>query len=85
MKLGDEDMINGQAELIADIQGNIRDLTRTKQRLHIFASKINTARTQQSIGAGMVAVSQALGQVAKTIELEKVRLLSCPWKVSRTG
>jgi division protein CdvB (Snf7/Vps24/ESCRT-III family) len=72
MKLGDEEMINGQAELVANIQGTIRDMTRSKQRLHIFAAKIKSARLNQAIGTSMVAVSRALGRVTKNIELEKV-------------
>lgn len=72
MKAGDEEMINGQAELLANIQGTIRDLTRSKQRLHIFAAKIKSARLNQQIGSSMVAVSRALGRVTKNIELEKV-------------
>ncbi|KAL5349703.1 hypothetical protein ACLOAV_004733 [Pseudogymnoascus australis] len=72
MKTGDEDLINGQASLIASLQGTIRDLTRSKQRLHIFAAKIKSARLNQSIGTSMVAVSRALGRVTKNIELERV-------------
>ncbi|KFY40701.1 hypothetical protein V494_03370, partial [Pseudogymnoascus sp. VKM F-4513 (FW-928)] len=62
----------GQASLIASLQGTIRDLTRSKQRLHIFAAKIKSARLNQSIGTSMVAVSRALGRVTKNIELERV-------------
>ncbi|OBT95496.1 Inherit from dotNOG: Snf7 [Pseudogymnoascus verrucosus] len=72
MKTGDEDLINGQASLVASLQGTIRDLTRSKQRLHIFAAKIKSARLNQSIGTSMVAVSRALGRVTKNIELERV-------------
>lgn len=72
MKAGDDDLINGQASLIASLQGTIRDLTRSKQRLHIFAAKIKSARLNQSIGTSMVAVSRALGRVTKNIELERV-------------
>ena len=72
MKTGDEELINGQAALIASLQGTIRDLTRSKQRLHIFAAKIKSARLNQSIGASMVAVSRALGRVTKTMDLERV-------------
>ena len=72
MKAGDEELINGQAELLANINGTIRDLTRSKQRLHIFAAKIKSARLNQQIGTSMVAVSRALGRVTKNIELEKV-------------
>lgn len=72
MKTGDDDLINGQASLIASLQGTIRDLTRSKQRLHIFAAKIKSARLNQSIGTSMVAVSRALGRVTKNIELERV-------------
>lgn len=72
MKSGDEELINGQAELVANIQGTIRELTRSKQRLHIFAAKIKSARLNQQIGGSMVAVSRALGRVTKNIELERV-------------
>ncbi|KFY19369.1 hypothetical protein V493_07991, partial [Pseudogymnoascus sp. VKM F-4281 (FW-2241)] len=72
MKTGDDDLINGQASLVASLQGTIRDLTRSKQRLHIFAAKIKSARLNQSIGTSMVAVSRALGRVTKNIELERV-------------
>jgi hypothetical protein len=74
MKKGDEEMINGQAELVANLQGNIDDMTRTKQRLDMFAVKIKTARLNQSVGAGMVAVSRALGRVTQNIQLEKVSI-----------
>jgi division protein CdvB (Snf7/Vps24/ESCRT-III family) len=72
MKTGDETLINGQAELLASLSGTIRDLTRSKQRLHIFASKIKSARLNQQIGTSMVAVSRALGNVTKNIKLEQV-------------
>jgi hypothetical protein len=73
MRKGDEEMINGQAELVASIEGNIKNMTRTKQRLHIFGEKIKNARMNQSIGASMLAVSKALGRVTDSIQLERVR------------
>jgi len=72
MKAGDDEMINGQAELVGNIQGNIREMTRSKQRLHVFGAKIRSARMNQSIGASMVAVSRALGRVTQSIQLEKI-------------
>jgi hypothetical protein len=71
MKGGEEDMIDDQAVLVASIQGQIKEMTRTKNNLHRFAMKVNMARQQQSIGASMIAVSQALGSVTKNLQLEK--------------
>jgi hypothetical protein len=64
-------MIDDQAVLVASIQGQIKEMTRTKNNLHRFAMKVNMARQQQSIGASMIAVSKALGSVTKNIQLEK--------------
>ena len=72
MKKGDEEMINGQAELFANIEANIKQMNRSKQKLSIFAMKVNMARNKQNIGAGMVAVSKALGRVTDSIQLERV-------------
>lgn len=72
MKLGDEEMINGQAELVANLEANIKSMTRSQQRLHIFGIKIKNARITQSIGTSMIAVSKALGRVSSSIQLEKV-------------
>jgi hypothetical protein len=71
MKGGEEDMIDDQAVLVASIQGQIKEMTRTKNNLHRFAMKVNMARQQQSIGASMIAVSKALGSVTKNLQLEK--------------
>jgi hypothetical protein len=76
MKSGEEDMIDDQAVLLASIQGQIKEMTKTKNNLHRFAQKVNMARQQQSIGASMVAVSQALGSVTKNLQLEKARTLT---------
>jgi hypothetical protein len=65
-------MIDDQAVLVASIQGQIKEMTRTKNNLHRFAMKVNMARQQQSIGASMIAVSKALGSVTKNLQLEKV-------------
>lgn len=73
MKAGDEGMINGQAEMLANIDANIKSMTNSKQKLHIFAQKIKIARMNQNVGEGMVAVSQALGRVTKNMPLEKAR------------
>ena len=73
MKKGDEQMINGQAELVANLDASIKSMTRSQQHLDIFALKVQDARAKQNIGAGMVAVSKALGRVTKTIELARVR------------
>lgn len=73
MKKGDEQMINGQAELVANLNASIKSMTRSQQHLDIFALKVQDARAKQNIGAGMVAVSKALGRVTKTIELARVR------------
>ena len=72
MNAGEDDLINGQAELLANIGGTIRDLTLRKQQLHIFASKMESARMNQEIGASMVQVSQALSVFKNKINLEKV-------------
>lgn len=76
MKNGDEEMINGQAELVANIDANIKSMRRSKQKLSIFAMKVNMARNKQNIGAGMVAVSKALGRVSDSIQLERARMHS---------
>lgn len=76
MKKGDEEMINGQAELIANIDASIKSMSRSKQKLSIFAMKIKLARNKQNIGAGMIAVSKALGRVSDTIQLERARMHS---------
>lgn len=72
MKGGEEDMIDDQAVLVASIQGQIKEMTKTKNNLHRFAMKVNMARQQQQIGASMIAVSKALGSVTKNLQLEKV-------------
>lgn len=72
MNAGEDELINGQAELLANIAGTIRDLTLRKQQLHIFASKMESARMNQEIGASMVQVSQALSVFKNKINLEKV-------------
>ncbi len=74
MKAGDEEMINGQAEMLANVEANIRSMTKSMQKLHIFAQKIKMARMNQNIGEGMIAVSRALGRVTKGVQLEKARL-----------
>ena len=72
MNAGEDALINGQAELLANIGGTIRDLTLRKQQLHIFASKMESARMNQEIGASMVQVSAALSVFKNKINLEKV-------------
>lgn len=72
MKKGDEETINGQAELVASLDSSIKSMSRSKQKLSIFATKVSMARQKQSIGAGMLAVSKALGRVTDSIQLERV-------------
>jgi len=82
MKGGEEDMIDDQAVLVASIQGQIKEMTKTKNNLHRFAMKVNMARQQQQIGASMIAVSKALGSVTKNLQLEKA---SSPTAFSETA
>lgn len=73
-------MIDGQALLVASIQGEIKEMMTTKTNLHIFGGKVEQAATKQRIGMNMLAASRAIGQASKGIKLEQVwtRIILCP-------
>lgn len=72
MKAGDDDMIDDQALMLASIQGEIKEMTRTKNNLRRFAAKVSQMRKKQQIGQSMVQVSRALGQITANMQLDKV-------------
>jgi hypothetical protein len=74
MKAGDDDMIDDQALMLASIQGEIKEMTKTKNNLRRFAAKVSQMRKKQAIGQSMVQVSRALGQITANMQLDKVRL-----------
>lgn len=72
MTQGDEDLINGQAELLADYQGQIRQMTSRRQKFHQFEVKMRTARTNVQIGTSMVQVAKVMSRFGQNVNLESV-------------
>jgi hypothetical protein len=73
MKSGDQDLIDDQALLVASIQGEIKEMMKTKTNLHVFVGKVEQAANKQRIGMNMLAVSKALGQATSGLKLDQVR------------
>lgn len=82
MKAGDDDMIDDQAVMLASIQGDIKEMTRTKNNLRRFAAKVSQMRKKQQVGQSMVQVSKALGQITANMQLDKVGLHRIPRKTT---
>lgn len=72
MAQGDEEMIDGQAQLLCDYQGQIREMTLRRQKFHQFEVKMRSARTNIQIGNSMVQVAQVMSRFSQNVNLESV-------------